>query len=182
MIKENEKNEKEPLNLNKIPFSNNSSLNQKKKSDNKINIKLNIFNKNKNINNRTNNKCKQINFNTQMNNINYNLTLDNQGYGKNQINKDNDKKLSNKSSYHSPRTKNIKGILLNKNNNKIEENNIERKISRNLYLPTEICFNNNEFHTNSKNIQTNQNDININIKFIINIYLFKKLLINDLFK
>ena len=172
MIKENEKNEKEPLNLNKIPFSNNSSLNQKKKSDNKINIKLNILDKNKNINNRTNNKSKQINFNTQMNNINYNLTLENQGYGKNQINKDNDKKLSNKSSYHSSRTKNIKGISLTKNNNKIEENNNENKISRNLYLPTEICFNNNEFHTNTKNIQTNQNDINNN-KIVINLNILK---------
>ena len=183
MIKENEKNEKEPLNLNKIPYSNNSLLNQKKKSDEKLNIKLNIIEKNKNINNNTSNKPNQINFNTQMNNnINYNLTLENQGCAKNVIKNDIDNKLSKKSSYNSTRTKNIKGISLNKNmNNNINENHIDNKINKNLYLPTEICFNNNEFHTNSKNIQTNQNDINNN-KIVINLNILKPKIFVDKYK
>ena len=183
MIKENEKNEKEPLNLNKIPYSNNSLLNQKKKSDEKLNIKLNIIEKNKNNNNNTSNKPNQINFNTQMNNnINYNLTLENQGCAKNVIKNDIDNKLSKKSSYNSTRTKNIKGISLNKNmNNNINENHIDNKINKNLYLPTEICFNNNEFHTNSKNIQTNQNGINNN-KIVINLNILKPKIFVDKYK
>ena len=173
MIKENAKNEKEPLNLNDIQFSNNSSLNQKKKTDNKINIKLN---------NQTNNKSKQINFNKQINNINYNLTLENQEYRKKLTNKENDKKLSNKSSFHSSRTKNIKGISMDKNNiNKNEENYIDHEINKNLYLPTEICFNNNNFHTNSKSIQTNQNDINNN-KIVINLNILKPKIFVDKYK
>ena len=162
LLKENEKNEKVPLNLNKMHFSNNFSMNQyKKASKDKINIKHTALN-NKNINNISNN----FNLNTHKTSINYNLTSGNQENVKSQKDNDTEKKLTKKSSYHYSSRINNKNSYLNSNNSD------KKFINKKLDLPTEICFNKNEYNTNSKNIQTNQNDINNN-KIVINLNILK---------
>ena len=171
ILKENEKNEKIPLNLNKMYFSNGFSMNQNKNvSKDKIYIKHTALN-NKNINNISNN----FNLNTRKTSINYNLTSGNHEHVKSTKDNDTEKKLSKKSSYHySSRIKNKNSYLSNKN--------IDRKFAnKKLDLPTEICFNKNEYNTNSKNIQTNQNDINNN-KIVINLNILKPKIFVDKYK
>lgn len=174
------KNDKEPLNLNKITFSNNPSMHQRKKSHNKINIKHSIFD-NKIIKNISNN----INFNKQKSNINYNHTLDNQGQEDKRVIKKNGNiknNLSKKSSYNTSRTKMKNNDYNDTNINKLLNNYIDNKFkNKNLDLQTEICFNKNNFNTNSENIQTNQNDINNN-KIVINLNILKPKIFVDKYK
>ena len=186
MITENE-NEKEPLNLNNIPYSNDASLNKRKKSHNKISIKNTMFN-NKNINNRISNYCNNINFNYPKTHINYNLTMSNQELVKKQKRNDINKNLSKKSSYHSSGTKNQNDNFNNRNDilsRKSNNNYLKNKFrNSNLEIPTEICFNsnNNEYkNTNSKNVQTNHNDINNN-KIVINLNILKPKIFVDKYK
>ena len=174
------KNDKEPLNLNKITFSNNPSMHQRKKSHNKINIKHSIFD-NKIIKNISNN----INFNKQKSNINYNHTLDNQGQEDKRVIKKNGNtknNLSKKSSYNTSRTKMKNNDYNDTNINKLLNNYIDNKFkNKNLDLQTEICFNKNNFNANSENIQTNQNDINNN-KIVINLNILKPKIFVDKYK
>ena len=174
------KNDKEPLNINKITFSNNPSMHQRKKSHNKINIKHSIFD-NKIIKNISNN----INFNKQKSNINYNHTLDNQGQEDKRVIKKNGNtknNLSKKSSYNTSRTKMKNNDYNDTNINKILNNYIDNKFkNKNLDLQTEICFNKNNFNANSENIQTNQNDINNN-KIVINLNILKPKIFVDKYK
>ena len=186
MLIENEKNEKEPLNLNNIHSSNNSSINQRKKSNNKISIKHTLFN-NKNINNRIGNLDTQINFNSPKTKINYNLTLSNQENSKRSNNYDANKNLSKRSSYHTSRAKkqNEPSSKKSKNNKQKSINNHSKNKfeSKNLEIPTEICFNSNnkEYKTIPKNIQTNTNDINNN-KIVINLNILKPKIFVDKYK
>ena len=174
------KNDKEPLNINKITFSNNPSMHQRKKSHNKINIKHSIFD-NKIIKNISNN----INFNKQKSNINYNHTLDNQGQEDKRVIKKNGNtknNLSKKSSYNTSRTKMKNNDYNDTNINKLLNNYIDNKFkNKNLDLQTEICFNKNNFNANSENIQTNQNDINNN-KIVINLNILKPKIFVDKYK
>ena len=174
------KNDKEPLNINKITFSNNPSMHQRKKSHNKINIKHSIFD-NKIIKNISNN----INFNKQKSNINYNHTLDNLGQEDKRVIKKNGNtknNLSKKSSYNTSRTKMKNNDYNDTNINKLLNNYIDNKFkNKNLDLQTEICFNKNNFNANSENIQTNQNDINNN-KIVINLNILKPKIFVDKYK
>ena len=186
MLVENEKNEKEPLNLNNIASTNNSSIHQRKKSNNKISIKHTLFN-NKNINNRIGNLGTQINFNSPKTKINYNLTLSNQENSKRSNNYDMNKKLSKRSSYHTsrPKKQNEHSSKRNKNDNQtsINSHSTKKFANKNLEIPTEICFNSNnkDYKINSKNIQTNTNDINNN-KIVINLNILKPKIFVDKYK
>jgi len=174
------KNDKEPLNINKITFSNNPSMHQRKKSHNKINIKHSIFD-NKIIKNISNN----INFNKQKSNINYNHTLDNLGQEDKRVIKKNGNTKNNlpkKYSYNTSRTKMKNNDYNDTNINKLLNNYIDNKFkNKNLDLQTEICFNKNNFYANSENIQTNQNDINNN-KIVINLNILKPKIFVDKYK
>ena len=181
MLIENEKNGKEPLNLNSMPYSNNSSLNHRKKSYNKISFKHTLFN-DQNINNLEIKK----NFNFPNANINYNFTLSNHELFKEQNNNDIKKYLSKKSSYNTSRTRkpiNYSNNINNNQNNKKIINILPNKIrSNNQQIPTEIYFNEKkEFNTNSKNIQANHNDINNN-KIVINLNILKPKIFVDKYK
>ena len=189
MLSENEKNEKKPLNLNSIPLSNNSSLNQSKKSGNKISVKHTLYN-NKNINNKINSLNNKTNINSPKTNVNYNLTLSNLELIKGSVNNNFEKKLTKKSSYHSSRIKKTKENFGCRNNNdknniiKIANKNSNNKlINNNLDIPSDIYFNNNNnnYHTNSKTVQTNHSDINNN-KIVINLNILKPKIFVDKYK
>ena len=181
MLIENEKNGQEPLNLNSIPYSNNSSLNHRKKSHSKISFKHTLFKEN-NINHLNIKK----NFNSPKAIINYNLSPSNPEIVKDQTNKNINKYLSKKSNYNSLRTTNINDNSNNINNNQNNKkiiNNLHNKFGNsNQHIPTEFNFNdNNVYNTNSKNIQPNHNDINNN-KIVINLNILKPKIFVDKYK
>lgn len=113
--------------------------------------------------------------------------MSNQENSKRSNNYDVNKNLSKRSSYHTSRAKkqNEPSSKKSKNNKQKSINNHSKNKfeSKNLEIPTEICFNSNnkEYKTIPKNIQTNTNDINNN-KIVINLNILKPKIFVDKYK